>query len=97
MCRKDIHLAAVDMHVAPALTQHLKEQPQLRAAVRSMVAASTSGGSAVIQVPSAVGMFWVGGGLMFALAGLLLLYTCCTEASQQRFSIFVFEEGAFMS
>lgn len=61
-CREDIHLAAVDMHVAPALTQHLKEQPQLRAAVRSMVAASTSGGLAVGQAlqQSGCAMFCLG-------------------------------------
>lgn len=41
--RDDIPLAAVDFHVAPALTQHLKEQPQLKAAVRSMIAASPAG------------------------------------------------------
>jgi hypothetical protein len=62
MCREDIHLAAVDMHVAPALTQHLKEQPQLRAAVRSMIAASTSGGLAVVQVQLACSGCVCGGG-----------------------------------
>lgn len=44
-CREDIPLAAVDFHVAPALTQHLKEQPQLKAAVRGMISTSPAGES----------------------------------------------------
>jgi hypothetical protein len=37
------------MHVAPGLTQHLQEQPQLRAAVRGMIAGSAAGGVLMVQ------------------------------------------------
>jgi hypothetical protein len=40
-CREDIPLAAIDFHVAPALTEHLLAQQQLQAAIRSAAATST--------------------------------------------------------
>jgi hypothetical protein len=40
-CRDDIPLAAVDFHVAPALTEHLLAQQQLQAAVRTAASTST--------------------------------------------------------
>jgi hypothetical protein len=40
-CREDIPLAAIDFHVAPALTEHLLAQQQLQAAIRNAAASST--------------------------------------------------------
>eukprot|EP00775_Hariotina_reticulata_P012713 gene12713-12843_t len=40
LAREDIPLASVDFHVAPALTQHLLQQPSLQAALRALATAS---------------------------------------------------------
>jgi len=40
LVRDDIPLASVDFHVAPALTQHLLQQPTLKTALRALAAAS---------------------------------------------------------
>jgi hypothetical protein len=36
-------LAAIDFHVAPSITHHLCDLPQLQEAARSMMAANTAG------------------------------------------------------
>ncbi|KAF6260888.1 hypothetical protein COO60DRAFT_1700116 [Scenedesmus sp. NREL 46B-D3] len=63
LLREDIPLAAVDFHVAPALTEHLLAQPQLQAAMRAAaatctpVAAQLTGSGAASLVNSTLWLF----------------------------------------